>query len=193
MDCSLPGSSAHENFQARILEWVAISYFHCLQPNSSDKEPTWQCRKCKRLRFNPWVGKISRRRAWQPTPVFLPGESHEQRNLMDMTEATEHIHLLICVQLCNPMDCSTPGFHVLHYLPEFAQTHVTESICYPAISSSIALFSSCPPSFSASESFPMSQLLASGGQNIVASSLPYTKHYAKFFHSSLSHCLSAVL
>ena len=26
--------------------------------------------------------------------------------------------------LCNPMDCSTPGFPALHYLPEFAQTHV---------------------------------------------------------------------
>ena len=26
--------------------------------------------------------------------------------------------------LCNPMDCSTPGFPILHYLPEFAQTHV---------------------------------------------------------------------
>ena len=29
-------------------------------------------------RFNPWVGKIAWRRAWQPTPVFLPGESHGQ-------------------------------------------------------------------------------------------------------------------
>ena len=29
--------------------------------------------------FNPWVGKISWRRAWQPTPVFLPGESQGQR------------------------------------------------------------------------------------------------------------------
>ena len=27
------------------------------------------------------VGKIPWRRAWQPTPVFLPGESHEQRSL----------------------------------------------------------------------------------------------------------------
>ena len=27
------------------------------------------------------------------------------------------------VQLCNPMDCSTPGFPILHYLPEFAQIH----------------------------------------------------------------------
>ena len=30
----------------------------------------------------------------------------------------------LCPTLCNPMDCSTPGFPVLHYLPEFAQTHV---------------------------------------------------------------------
>ena len=30
---------------------------------------------------DPWVGKIPRRRAWQPTPVFLPGESHGQRSL----------------------------------------------------------------------------------------------------------------
>ena len=29
----------------------------------------------------------------------------------------------LCLTLCNPMDCSTPGFPVLHYLPEFAQTH----------------------------------------------------------------------
>ena len=29
-----------------------------------------------------------------------------------------------CLTLCDPMDCSTPGFPVLHYLPEFAQTHV---------------------------------------------------------------------
>ena len=31
--------------------------------------------------FNPWVGKISRRRKWQPTPVFFPGELHGQRSL----------------------------------------------------------------------------------------------------------------
>ena len=32
--------------------------------------------------FNPWVRKIPWRTAWQPTPVFLPGESHGQRSLM---------------------------------------------------------------------------------------------------------------
>ena len=33
-------------------------------------------------RLDPWVGKIPWRRAWQPTPVFLPGESHRQKSLV---------------------------------------------------------------------------------------------------------------
>ena len=36
----------------------------------------------KRYRFNAWMGKIPWRRAWQPTPVFLPGVSHGQRSLV---------------------------------------------------------------------------------------------------------------
>ena len=45
------------------------------------KEPTCQCRRHKRCAFDPWVRKIPRRRAWQPTPVFLPGECCGQRSL----------------------------------------------------------------------------------------------------------------
>ena len=55
---------------------------------------------CKRGGFYPWVGKIPWRRAWQPTPVFLPGESHGQRSLVgyspwghkesDVTEVADH-------------------------------------------------------------------------------------------------------
>ena len=41
------------------------------------KKPTCQCRRHKRHRFDPWVGKIPWRRAWPPTPVLL-GESHGQ-------------------------------------------------------------------------------------------------------------------
>ena len=44
----------------------------------SGKKSTCQCR---RYGFNPWVRKIPWRRKWQPTPVFLPGKSHGQRNL----------------------------------------------------------------------------------------------------------------
>ena len=42
---------------------------------ASGKELACQCRRHKRYKFDPWVRKISWRRAWQPTPVFLPGES----------------------------------------------------------------------------------------------------------------------
>ena len=34
-----------------------------------------------RLGFNPWVGKIPKRRKWQPMPVFLSGKFHGQRIL----------------------------------------------------------------------------------------------------------------
>ena len=34
--------------------------------------------QCRRPGFNPWAGKIPWRRAWQPTPVFLAGESHRE-------------------------------------------------------------------------------------------------------------------
>ena len=78
---------------------------------ASGKEPACQCRRCKRNRFNPWVGKAPWRRAWQPTPVFLPGESHGLRSLMgyspqsckelDMTEVTWHASTMCLVNLLN--------------------------------------------------------------------------------------------
>ena len=81
----------------------------------------------------------------------------------------------LCPILCNPMDCSTPGFPVLHYLPDFAQTHVLSfefaqtplsQWCHPTISSSVVPFFSHLQSFPASVSFPMSQFFTWGGQNI---------------------------
>ena len=36
--------------------------------------------QCGRPRFNPWIGKISWRREWLPTPVFFPGEFHGDRS-----------------------------------------------------------------------------------------------------------------
>ena len=49
---------------------------------TSGKEPVCQYRRHKRCSFSPWVGKIPWRRAWQPTPGFLPGEPHGQRSLV---------------------------------------------------------------------------------------------------------------
>ena len=57
------------------------------------------CLPCRRPGFYPWVGKILWRRKWQPTPVFLPGESHGQRSLAGYSpwgrkksDTTERVH-----------------------------------------------------------------------------------------------------
>ena len=59
------------------------------------------CLQCGRPGFNPWVRKISWRRKWQPTPVFLPGKSHGCRNLVGYSpwgrkesDMTEQLHFL---------------------------------------------------------------------------------------------------
>ena len=75
----------------------------------------------------------------------------------------------LCPALCNPMDCSTPGLLLHHQLLEFTQTHV--HWVGDAIKPSRPLsFSFCLQSFPTSGSFQMSQLFASGGQSIGASS-----------------------
>ena len=71
-----------------------------------------------------------------------------------------------CLTLCNPMNCSMPGFPVHHQLPESTQTHVHCQWCHPNISSSVIPFSSCPQSFPALGSFQMSQHFSSGKPNM---------------------------
>ena len=58
---------------------VSIYIIHELHWWLSSKESPYQCR---RHRFNPLVGEISRRRKWQPTPVFLPGKALEHKSLV---------------------------------------------------------------------------------------------------------------
>ena len=75
-----------------------------------------------------------------------------------------------CLTLCDPMDRSTPGLPVHHHLPEFTQTHVHR--VGDAIQPSHPLSSPSPPALNLSQHqifFPVSRLLASGGQSIGAS------------------------
>ena len=62
-----------------------------------------------------------------------------------------------------PCPSPTPGVH--------SNSRPSNQWCHPAISSSVVLFSSCPQSLPASESFPMSQLFTWGGQSTGASAL----------------------
>ena len=70
--------------------------------------------------LDPWVGKIPWKGKWQPTPVFLPGESHGQRGLVgcspwglqripDMTESAQHARTH---SPCAP----SPVLQALHHL-----------------------------------------------------------------------------
>ena len=76
------------------------------------------------------------------------------------------VQSLSCVQLCDPMDCSTPGLPVHHQLLEFTQTHV--HWVNDAIQPSHPLSPPSPPAFNLSqhESFLVSWLFTSGGQSI---------------------------
>ena len=57
-----------------------------------------------------------------------------------------------CLSLCDPVDCSTPGFPVHHQLPELAQTHVHQA--GDAIQPFHPLSSLSPPVFNLSQHFP---------------------------------------
>ena len=72
----------------------------------------------------------------------------------------------LCPAICNPMDCSPPGFPVLHHLTVRSHSHPLSRSCPPAILSSVLPFSSCLQSFPSSRSFPVSQFFTSGGQSI---------------------------
>ena len=60
-------------------DWSRTHFVKGFPGGSDSKESACQCRRC---RFYPWVRKIPWRRAWKPTPVLLPGESHGQRSLV---------------------------------------------------------------------------------------------------------------
>ena len=83
-------------------KWKLSQKWNCCFPGgTSGKEPSYQFRRLKRHWLNPWVKKLPWRRVGQPTPLFLPGESHGQKSLegytpwshkkLDMTEATCHV------------------------------------------------------------------------------------------------------
>ena len=100
---------------------------------------------------------FSRQEYWSglpfPSPRDLPNPGIEPRSPTLQADALTSAPA--CPALCDPMDCSMPGFPVLHYLPEFAQilVHWVCDATYPLIL--CHLFSFCLQSFPASVCFPM--------------------------------------
>ena len=94
----LTSTPGEETAWHSLFSRLDLSTLTGLPRQHSGKEPACQCRRRKRYRFDPWVGRIPWRREWQSTPVFLPGKCHGWRTLMgyspwgckesDRTEAT---------------------------------------------------------------------------------------------------------
>ena len=87
------------------------------------------------------------------------------------------------------MDCSMPGFPVLH-LPKLAQTCPLSQWCHPTILSSVVPFSSCLQSFLASGSFLMNWLFTSGGQSFGASASVLPMNIQDWFPLGLTGLIS---
>ena len=130
MDCSLPESSVHGIFQARILEWVAIF------SSRVSSGPRYQTHIALSLFFLHFIlfiylfyfltllycigFAIYQHESWiKPTSLASLASSKKNININSYCcSATQ-----LCLTLCDPMDCSMPVFLVLHHLPELAQTH----------------------------------------------------------------------
>ena len=95
-----------------------------------------------------------------------------------------------CLTLCNSMDYSMPGFPVLHYLLDFDQTHDHWYGDASQPSHPVFPFFSCPQSFRASRSFPMSQLFTSGGQSIRTSASVLPMNIQGWFPLGLTGLIS---
>ena len=99
------------------LDW-SMCYSAVYQVALVVNNPPANTGRCCRQEFASWVGKISWRRAWQPTLVFLPGESHGQWwDCLVKVKVTQ-----LCSTLCDPMD------YIVHGI---LQVRILEWVAYP--------------------------------------------------------------
>ena len=173
MDSSPQGSSLHGIFQARILEWVPISFSRgCCPPRdwNSFGSLSWaggffttsatclskaQKKVWGFINWTTWIISSTRSSLTPsthacclsfPTPFkqvqlslcshwHVPLDMCFNLNISFITDESDRQECGLgsfcccsvaqsCVTLCNPMDCSTSGLPVPHYLPEFAQVHI---------------------------------------------------------------------
>ena len=137
MDCDLPGSSVHGNLQARILEWVAISYSRGYSPPRDPTQVSCVIGGC----FTVWA--------------IIPSFSLVQFSHSVVSDSLRPHGL----QHTRP-SCPSPAPGV------YSNSCPLSRWCHPTISSSVIPFSSCLQSFPASGSFQTSQFFTSGGQSI---------------------------
>ena len=174
MHCSLPGFSAHRIFQARVLEWIAISY-----SRGSSKPRHQNCSPASPAspgRFFTTSTTWEAPKAYYLTSILLliyPFIKHllSAHYVVGTIIGTGcivclHGSYILVVQLSRSVVCDSLQPHELqHARPPcpsptpgvHSNSCPLSQWCHPAISSSVVPFSSCPQSLPASQSFPMSQ------------------------------------
>ena len=142
-DCSLPGSSIHGIFQARVLEWGAIAFsvkplyphtnlalcISSLWPLSScmcDKFFRLYPTLCDAMDYSPPWDSPGKNLGWvaMPTSRGSCRPRNQTMLLLCLMHWFSSVQSLSHVQLCDPMDCSTLGLAVHHQLTVFTQTYV---------------------------------------------------------------------
>ena len=138
MDCSPSGSSVHGILQARILELIAMS-----SSRGSSWPRDWTQVSYVEGRFftiwatreDIWERLLNSQPSARTAQVSIQCQKHIGGQGFNnfLWSVSTHTYLSYgqfssvaqsCLTLCDPMDCSTPGFPVHHQLPEFTQTHV---------------------------------------------------------------------
>ena len=179
IDCSPPGFSVLGIFQARIPEWVAISSSSGSSQTQYQTQVSWVSWTGMRILYCWATEEFPMKRTvvskFENLGQAIDGSLGQRvGNLFSVIRCCCSV-AKSCPTLCYFMNCSTPGFPVLHYLSEFAQTHV--HWVGDAIQPSHPLSSPSPPALNLSQNqglFPMNWLFASDGQSIgaLASVLP---------------------
>ena len=104
MNCSLPGSCIHGILQARVLEWVAISFSKPIKGSTIYLVVVVQSSSHVRLFMTPWTAA-----AWFLCPPLSSVDCSDSLRLSRWCYAAAAKSLQSCPALCDPMDCSPPG------------------------------------------------------------------------------------
>jgi len=136
MDCSLPGSSVHGIFQARVLEQIAISSSRgSSRPRNQTRVSGYYCADSFPLHH---LRSLMNAYIKTHQIIYLKYAVYCMSTINQIRSVAQS-----CLTLCNPMNRSTPGLPVHHQLPEFTQTHVRR--VSDAIQPSHPLSSPSPP------------------------------------------------
>ena len=145
MDCSLPCSSVHGIFQARVLEWDCHFLLQGIFPTEGLNLGLLHCRQTLDCLSHQGVQIVL-----HSGYTDLHSNQQCRSDQISHSVVSNSLRPIKSQHTKPPCPSPTPGVH--------SDSRPSSQRCHPAISSSVIPFSSCPQSHPASESFPMSQL-----------------------------------